>query len=62
MTFHKLIDCLSKAIGFVAQVCCHDVALKQPPNPTAAQVQANLQERARAIIEARPDLEHSFGD
>ena len=40
-----------------------DVALKQPPNPTAAQVQANLQERARAItIEARPDLEHSFGD
>ena len=39
-----------------------DVALKQPPNPTAEQVQANLQERARAIIEARPDLEHSFGD
>ena len=36
-----------------------DVALKQPPNPTPEQVQANLQERARAIIEARPDLEHS---
>ena len=25
-------------------------------------MQANLQERARAIIEARPDLEHNFGD
>jgi hypothetical protein len=36
--------------------------VKQPPNPTPAQVQANLQERARAIIEARPDLEDSFGD
>jgi hypothetical protein len=44
------------------EVVVRDVALKQPPNPTAAQVQANLQERARAIIEARPDLEHSFGD
>jgi hypothetical protein len=39
-----------------------DVASKQPPNPTPEQVQANLQDRARAIIEARPDLEHSFGD
>jgi hypothetical protein len=26
------------------------------------QVPANLQERARANIEARPDLEHSLGD
>jgi hypothetical protein len=28
----------------------------------AEQVRANLQERARAIIEARPDLEHTLGD
>jgi hypothetical protein len=28
----------------------------------AEQVRANLQERARAIIEARPDLERSLGD
>jgi hypothetical protein len=44
------------------EVVVRDVASKQPPNPTSEQVQANLQERARAIIEARPDLEHSFGD
>jgi hypothetical protein len=37
-----------------------DVAAKQPPNATPEQVQANLQERTRAIIELRPDLEHSF--
>jgi hypothetical protein len=43
------------------EVVVRDVASKQPPNPTSEQVQANLQERARAIIEARPDLEHSFG-
>jgi hypothetical protein len=44
------------------EVVVRDVAAKLPPNPTPEQVQANLQERARAIIEARPDLEHSFGD
>jgi hypothetical protein len=38
-----------------------DVASKQPPNATPEQVQANLQDRARAIIETRHDLEHSFG-
>ena len=43
-------------------VVVRDVAAKQPRNATPEQVQANLQERARAIIEARPDLEHSFGD
>jgi hypothetical protein len=37
-----------------------DVASKQPANATPEQIQANLQERARAIIEARPDLEHNF--
>jgi hypothetical protein len=30
--------------------------------PFLQQVQANLQERARAIIERRPDLEHIFDD
>ena len=39
-----------------------DIASREPKNATPAQVQANLQERARAIVEARPDLEHSFGD
>ena len=43
------------------EVVVRDVAGKLPPNPTPEQVQANLQERARTIIEARPDLEHSFG-
>jgi hypothetical protein len=37
-----------------------DIASKQPPNATPEQVHANLQERARATIELRPDLEHSF--
>ncbi len=40
----------------------NDVALKQPANPSLEQIQANLQERARAIIESRPDLEDSFKD
>jgi hypothetical protein len=30
--------------------------------PFLDRVQANLQERARAIIERRPDLEHLFGE
>ena len=38
------------------------VALKQPANASLAQVQANLQERARAIIEAEPELEGVFED
>ncbi|HEY1778947.1 MAG TPA: hypothetical protein VGG79_00650 [Roseiarcus sp.] len=38
------------------------VALKQPANASPAQVQANLQERARAIIEAEPELEGVFED
>ncbi len=36
------------------------VALKQPENASLAQVQANLQEQARAIIEAEPELEAVF--
>jgi hypothetical protein len=43
------------------------VALKQGTQvqvgtPFVDRVQANLQERARAIIERRPDLEHLFND
>ena len=44
------------------EVVVRDVALNQPSNPTPEQMQADPQERARAIIEARPDFEHSFGD
>ena len=44
------------------EVVVRDVAAKQPSNPTPEQVQANLQERARAIVEARPELERSFAD
>jgi hypothetical protein len=36
------------------------VALKQPANPSLEQVQANLQERARAIIAAKPELDGYF--
>jgi predicted nucleic acid-binding Zn-ribbon protein len=39
-----------------------DIASKQPRNGTPQQVQANLQERARAIIELQPELEHIFED
>ncbi len=39
-----------------------DIASKQPKNGTPKQVQANLQERARAIIELQPELEHIFED
>ena len=39
-----------------------DIASKQPRNGTPQQVQANLQERARAIIELQPELEHVFED
>jgi len=37
-----------------------DVALRQPANASLEQVQANLQERARAIIEAKPELDGYF--
>jgi hypothetical protein len=40
----------------------NDIALRQPTNASLEQVQANLQERARAIIETRPDLENSFDE
>jgi hypothetical protein len=36
------------------------IALKQPANASLEQVQANLQERARAIIEAKPELDGYF--
>ena len=38
------------------------VALRQPANASPEQVQTNLQERARAIIEAEPELEGVFED
>jgi hypothetical protein len=37
-----------------------DVALRQPANASLEQVQANLQERARAIVEAKPELDGYF--
>jgi hypothetical protein len=40
----------------------NEVALKQPPNPSLEEVQDSLEERARAIIEIRPDLEEVFRD
>jgi hypothetical protein len=40
----------------------NDVALKQPTDASSDQVQANLQERVRVIIEKRPDLEAYFRD
>jgi hypothetical protein len=39
----------------------NDVALKQPTTASLEKVQANL-ERARAIIEAKPELEGYFED
>jgi hypothetical protein len=36
------------------------IALKQPSNASLEQVQANLQERARAIIDAKPELDGYF--
>ena len=44
-----------------------EIALKQGTRvrvgtPFLERIQANLQERARAIIERRPDLEHLFDD
>jgi hypothetical protein len=44
-----------------------EIALKQGTQvqvgtPFLERIEANLQERARAIIERRPDLEHLFGD
>ena len=36
------------------------IALKQPANASLELVQANLQERARAIIAAKPELDGYF--
>ena len=40
----------------------NDIVLKQPTNASLEQVQDNLQERARAIIKAKPELEGYFED
>jgi hypothetical protein len=44
------------------EVVVNEIASNQPISPSLEQVQANLQERARAIIEAKPDLESYFED
>ena len=38
------------------------IALKQPSNASLEPVQANPQERARAMMEARPELDGYFED
>jgi hypothetical protein len=40
----------------------NNIALKEPTNPSPEQVQANLQERAWAIIDAEPELDGYFED
>jgi hypothetical protein len=42
------------------EAAINGIALKQPANASLEQVQANLQERARAIIEAKPELDGYF--
>jgi hypothetical protein len=44
------------------EVVVNEIAAKQPTGASPEQVQANLQERARAIIEADPGLEGYFED
>jgi hypothetical protein len=36
------------------------IALRQPADASLEQVEANLQERARAMIEAKPELDGYF--
>jgi hypothetical protein len=43
------------------EVIVNEIALNQK-GPSPEQVQANLQERARAIIEAKPEFESYFDD
>jgi hypothetical protein len=40
----------------------NNIALKEPTNASPEQVQANLQERAWAIIDAEPELDGYFED
>jgi hypothetical protein len=40
----------------------NNIALKEPTNASPEQVQANLQERACAIIDAEPELDGYFED
>lgn len=40
----------------------NNIALKEPTNASPEQVQANLQERAWAIIVAEPELDGYFED
>ena len=42
------------------QAVVDDIAVRQPTDASLEQVQANLQERARAIIEAKPELDGYF--
>lgn len=38
----------------------NSIALRQPEDTSLEQVEANLQERARAMIEAKPELDGYF--
>jgi hypothetical protein len=42
------------------QAVVDDIAVRQPADASLEQVQANLQERAQAIIEAKPELDGYF--
>jgi hypothetical protein len=44
------------------EAAVNETAAKQPASGSPEQVQANLQEQARAIIEAKPELESHFED
>ena len=44
------------------QAVVNSIALKQPTDASLKQVQANLQERARAIVDAKPELDGYFED
>jgi|ERR1700677_5155508 hypothetical protein len=46
----------------VDQIALEQGSRVQVGTPFLERIQANLQERARAIIEHRPDLEHLFDD
>ena len=44
------------------EIALHQGTQVQVGTPFLERIQRNLQERARAIIERRPDLEHLFDD
>jgi hypothetical protein len=59
---NKILDAHPELRDTTDEIAVHQGLHGEVGTPFLERIQGNLQERARAIIERRPDLEHFFAD